>query len=800
MTQNQLQNCIQETSTIIGNTWPLYSFVTSNPLTRLEHKSFHEATAQIAESLGAKVLPSASVLRAALQTNQIDAEILNTLLEKHQLFAVPEHYLLQLEAAEKEGLQNEQSELDRIMTKWLAAFMDEGLAEWTMPNKTKGFYSAWRSLAKYDAQLKASKATIPASSEEVLQTILKGYSAEECTAILTYHLASLPGWTGYIQHRNTYEPIWQQTCPITLEEYLAVRLWIAQQLNLPIQPSQKATTADDKLYAIQLIWLQAWESTWQNNWITTLQENSKNTVHTKEAKANLDAQLVFCIDTRSALIRRHVEAAGNYETYGYAGFFGIAMDYQELDGDSPRKSCPPIVASAYVASESPQEKHSEELKAYQKKTALLKFQDYFFKRMKNMLPSTFGYVEGSGWFYGISLFARTLFPRIGYQLERKDKGTVETLCEPTLDACSTSKTTQDSIALAEKVAIVKSAFDLMGWRTFAPLVVFSGHGSHSANNPFGSSLDCGACAASPGRHNARMLAKLANAPEVRAKLAEEHNIHIPEITVFVGAEHNTTTDEIVIFDAAVPITHKTALETLKRNLAVAQQNATQERLQVQKNGVALAEKKAHNWGETRPEWGLAKNAGFIIGHRNLTKNTSLDGRFFLHSYDWELDTEGKALEGIMQGPMVVTQWINNHYYFASVDNDNFGGGSKITHNVTGKFGVVQGNGGDLKMGLPLQSLKSTDDENYHQPLRLSVIIQAPLTRVTEILSRNPQLQNLLDNQWIYLLVMDPTQNDKVVRYTTLNDWNKDQSSDVQNEEVTVYEEKVRQELEELVTS
>jgi uncharacterized protein YbcC (UPF0753/DUF2309 family) len=41
----------------------------------------------------------------------------------------------------------------------------------------------------------------------------------------------------------------------------------------------------------------------------------------------------------------------------------------------------------------------------------------------------------------------------------------------------------------------------------APLVLFIGHGSHSANNPFGSSLDCGACAASPGRHNARMLAK-----------------------------------------------------------------------------------------------------------------------------------------------------------------------------------------------------------------------------------------------------------------------------------------------------
>jgi uncharacterized protein YbcC (UPF0753/DUF2309 family) len=36
------------------------------------------------------------------------------------------------------------------------------------------------------------------------------------------------------------------------------------------------------------------------------------------------------------------------------------------------------------------------------------------------------------------------------------------------------------------------------------------------------------------------------------------------------------------------------------------------------------------------------------------------------------DKSGKALEAIMQGPMV-TQWINNHYYFSTVDNAVFGG-------------------------------------------------------------------------------------------------------------------------------
>jgi hypothetical protein len=148
----------------------------------------------------------------------------------------------------------------------------------------------------------------------------------------------------------------------------------------------------------------------------------------------------------------------------------------------------------------------------------------------------------------------------------------------------------------------------------------------------------------------------------------------------------------------------------------------------------------------------------------------LDGRCFLHSYNWEKDKSGKALEAIMQGPMVVTQWINNHYYFSTVDNEVFGGGSKITHNITGKFAVVQGNGGDIKMGLPLQSVMESDVEMYHQPLRLSVAIQAPLARVSDILLRNVHLKSLLDNEWIYLMVMDPLDGNKIHQYQQDGNW------------------------------
>jgi hypothetical protein len=267
-----------------------------------------------------------------------------------------------------------------------------------------------------------------------------------------------------------------------------------------------------------------------------------------------------------------------------------------------------------------------------------------------------------------------------------------------------------------------------------------------------------------------MLAKLANLREVKKALYENHSIAIPEDTIFIGGEHNTTTDKITLFDTEVSRSHLEMVQQLKFSLTKAQQTATQERLGINFNSVETAYKKANNWSETRPEWGLAKNAGFIVGPRHLTKNYNLDGRCFLHSYNWETDTSGKALEGIMQGPMVVTQWINNHYYFATVDNTVFGGGSKITHNITGKFGVVQGNGGDIKMGLPLQSLMQSDKEMYHQPLRLSVMIQAPLSRVEDILSRNENLKSLLDNEWIYLMVMDPLEENTIVQYKKNLHW------------------------------
>jgi uncharacterized protein YbcC (UPF0753/DUF2309 family) len=99
----------------------------------------------------------------------------------------------------------------------------------------------------------------------------------------------------------------------------------------------------------------------------------------------------------------------------------------------------------------------------------------------------------------------------------------------------------------------------------------------------------------------------------------------------------------------------------------------------------------------------------------------------------------------------------------------YGSGSKVTHNVTGKIGVMQGNSSDLMHGLPLQSVNATDALNYHQPQRLLTIIYAPRKNVSEIINRQEILKTLFFNAWVHLIVIEPSEN-KAYQLQTTGEW------------------------------
>jgi len=129
----------------------------------------------------------------------------------------------------------------------------------------------------------------------------------------------------------------------------------------------------------------------------------------------------------------------------------------------------------------------------------------------------------------------------------------------------------------------------------------------------------------------------------------------------------------------------------------------------------------------------------------------LEGRAFLHDYDWRQDQEGKVLELIMTAPMVVAHWINLQYFTSTTDNLRFGSGNKLLHNVVGgHIGVFEGNGGDLRTGLARQSLH--DGQQWmHRPLRLHVVIEAPRAMIDQVIANHAVVRDLVRNGWLHLL-------------------------------------------------
>jgi hypothetical protein len=744
---------IENAATNVTPYWPLQTFIAANPLQGLENLSFEEAVELGADLFHGRGYPSLEAARRALTEGRIDKAVLQEVAERH---GRPE-LATRLETGGEGpngGADPQHSKVNRLLIKWLAAFLDEGQAAWPMPGRDKGFWRAFKALAPHDPQIPdgAEVAELPDDALEALLALMGEVREEEREAEITRHLVALPGWSSYVKWRARHKDhAWQKVAPIAVADYLAVRLALTRQFAEPAP----ALAANGSVAPEGAVWLEAWEETYRRSLLGDLERNANTTA---EAEAP-EAQLIFCIDVRSEVFRRHLERIGPYETLGFAGFFGIPIAFKAYGDEAPIASCPVLLEPGHTVADAPACGHEHEGHKHLHGKSTVKGAKSLVAQLKESVGTPFAFVEAAGGLFGLAMAGRTLKPTLFGRLVDKLRGAVVPAAKlaPQIDL---TETAESGFSPAERVFYAEASLSIMGLtKGFAPLVALCGHGGETVNNPFKAGLDCGACGGNAGGPNARIMAAILNEPEVRAGLAER-GIHVPEETVFLAAEHNTTTDELTLFDTETARQkHPEVFARLLRDLEKTRAAATAERCRrftgVGPDSVASAAERAADWAQVRPEWGLARNAAFIVGHRDLTKGLDLEGRTFLHSYDWQADKEGKALEVILTAPMVVAEWINTQYYFSTVDNVAYGAGSKITHNVVGTFGVMQGNASDLMTGLPLQSVMSSDERAYHEPLRLMTVVKAPLARVEGIVSRNTILQTLFGNGWVALTVFDP---------------------------------------------
>jgi len=668
-----------------------------------------------------------------------------------------------------------------------AAFFDRHQAAWAM-DRSPGLYGSWRHQLGTDhgmpwrqgrSALRHRLAELPAEPHVLIAAALERMAIPEAgrEAYLSAVLMAIGGWGAWCAYER-----WQARLmgadDDQIEHLLAIRLaweWLlfedAPQGTVPPGWAARWCNADAAADALRQAQRTDWllqaaaEIAYQQPLIAGLSQPVPSA-----APAPPAVQAVFCIDVRSEVFRRALERVGPaVQTRGFAGFFGLPIAYSPLGSALKRPQLPGLLAPAHCVSEGGGTGLGQ-LLASKRRNALQWRQRW--AEFRAAPASAFSFVESLGLAYGVKLLADSL-PSSLAPARWEDAG-LRQRTAAALRPCL-PLVADDPAAAAAMAKRILVAMGLAGG--FAPLVLLVGHGSRSSNNPHAAGLDCGACGGQTGEVNARVLADMLNTRAVRAHL-RLLGVDVPSSTHFLPALHNTTTDEVQLYDTdAVPATLQTELAQLRDWLAAAGALARDERADSLGLG-ALAghdpalkralQERANDWAQVRPEWGLVDNAAFIVAPRARTRHLHLAGRSFLHDYDHRLDTDLSVLTLIMTAPMVVTHWINMQYHASTVDNRRYGSGNKTLHNVVGgHLGVFEGNGGDLRIGLPMQSLHD-GRQLRHTPLRLSVFIEAPRTAIETVMAGHEVVRQLVVNGWLHLFRIDPQTS--VIEQYRHGDW------------------------------
>ena len=726
-----------------------------------------------------------------------------------------------------------------VLIRFCAAFTDQGVSDWPLPDRELGFFRSFCSLHQSRANLR-ERWMRPLSGElsrlqqsgttplECIQESLAvlGIGEDQWAEFIEASILALRGWAGMIWQMEVRQDRVAKPVPTgSLIEFLAVRLLLertalrhlAQNLSLPVGPSladlrnelqnrmtRRSTTSVEQrtFFVFQLAQVMGWSPPdlyhlSSREWaaliaeiecfppvarrrifqlafehrllVKSLDAVSFNNQRTPAPTVPPRFQSVFCIDAREESFRRHLEEQGpGIETFGAAGFFGVAMYFKGIADAHFSAQCPIVVRPQHWVIEDmafPFEQTHQFRARSRRALGIAIHQIHLDSR--SFAPGAV-LSAGLGTLASIPLVMRVLFPKFTARIRRTFGSIVappmmtrlrleRRLPAPGPNPGEVGFSIDEMANLGERMLR-----DIALTSNFARLVFFIGHGSACQNNPHKSTYDCGACTGNPGGPNGRALAAMLNHPKVRVVLASR-GLPIPEETIFVGGQHNTCDDTVTLFDLdQLPKSHFEDVAAARRTFDTAcRRNAHERCRRFYSARLDLTPDEAHqhvkdrseDLAQTRPEFGNASNAICIVGRRLRSKGLFLDRRCFMQSYDPATDdAEHTILARILGAVIPVCSGINMQYYLSAVDTLGWGCGTKLPHNVASLLGVMDGAASDLRCGLPLQSVE------IHEPVRLLFVIETTPDGILQIMRRNPVIGRILGNGWAQLAVLDPHSN------------------------------------------
>ena len=730
MTNLDVAALIAEASSHVAVQWPLDRLVAVNPLLDRLEDDFLTATTELGRRFGVSPWPRTSDLREAARRG------LN--LGPHKLSgdigapqAAPARPATMLERHVGVGDRIAES-AQNLAAQMILESLPNGSDDGDVISRAIGALHGHASWVLAPRQLRHRVAsTLRQSTLDDIVDTLRGWDERDVIEEFSRHFSRLPGWSAWAKWNDRWSRQ-RHHAALSLRELLTISLAVdmavmdAHGWNPSPPEKNERLATDDSRGPDRLDLLER----------AVHEHILARIVPTCETDASPRWQVVACIDARSEPLRRALEEHPEVETFGFAGFFGIPAVVRPRGEGEAHESLPVLVEpSATVAG------GTAPRSVVDSRLALAGT----FAELTHEPGAMFALAEGTGWL-GVPLMLHRSF---GSWMPSRD----------TFDDGPWTLEVEDKVNLA---AGVLRAMGLT--QGFAPEILMLGHGSHSTANTHFAGLECGACAGHAGGTNARILCDVLNSDDVRRGL-EELGISIPVTTRFVAAEHDTTRERVVTSGAVSP--ELTSVLTAAAEAVAKERVATPtaSRRSIQRE----MQRRARDWGETRPEWGLANHAAFIVAPRKSFRGADLGGQSFLHSYDPAGDSEGMVLRSILAAPMVVAQWINAAYYFSSVAPEVLGAGDKTILNPVGDFGVIAGDVPDLKIGLPWQSVAAGSGP-WHLPVRLLVAVEAPLDRIASAVRSEQTVERLVEGEWIRLVGRNHDR-DEWRRWTPHRGWN-----------------------------